>query len=235
MKKSISIGLLFLMIILASCKKDKATNPVAFKEFTSNFQTNAEGWTGDFADYPNDPNVKSLYELQFSYSTLPSPLNATDGALKQSGNNRSDDLFMFVKRKFTGLAPNTSYKIDMEVEIATNAASGGVGAGGPPGEAVYIKAGATTNEPLKVLDKANFYIMNIDKGLQSKGGSDMKVIGDFANGTPLFTYKLKVLKTTDPISVKSNSDGEFWIIVGTDSGYESVTTIYYNSIKVNAR
>ena len=36
MKKSISIGLLFLMIILASCKKDKATNPAAMGGITSN-------------------------------------------------------------------------------------------------------------------------------------------------------------------------------------------------------
>ncbi len=233
--KNVSIGLLFLIIILASCGKNKDLNPVTFGEFTFNFQTNAEGWTGDFADYPNDPDVKNLYELKFSYSTLPSPLNTNDGALKQSGNNRSDDLFMFVKRKITGLAPNTTYKIDMEIEIATDAASGAVGAGGPPGEGVYIKAGASTNEPLKMLDNSNFYQMNIDKGFQSKGGSDMKVIGDFANGTSLFTYKLKVLRTTNPIDVKSNSDGELWIIVGTDSGFESTTTIYYNSIKVNVR
>ena len=235
MKNVLSISLLVLLIIFAACENDRDTNPVASKEFNFNFQTDAEGWIGDFADYPNEPNVENFYELQFSHSKLPSPLNSSDGALRQSGKNHSDDLFMFIKRKIAGLVPNTNYNIDVEIEIATDAASGAFGVGGAPGEAVSIKAGASTKEPLKVLDNSNFYRLNIDKGNQSNGGADMKVIGDFANGTTLFIYKLKVLRTTNPISVKSNSNGEVWVVVGTDSGFEATTTIYYNSIKVNTR
>ncbi len=228
----------FIVILLAAscCEKYHETNTPKAKEFIFNFQTDNEGWMGDFADYPNEPNVENFYELEFSYSMLPSPLNSNKGALRQSGNNHSDDLFMFAKKKISGLEPNTNYKIDIEIEFATNVANGTIGVGGSPGESVFLKAGATTNESLKVLDNSdNHYRMNLDKGNQGQDGENMKVIGNFANGTDLSVYQLKVLKTISPINTVSNSTGEIWIIVGTDSGFESTTTIFYNTIKVNIK
>lgn len=218
------------------CKDDDDLNPVEPKEFNYNFNANSDGWVGDFADYPNEPNVEEFYEFEFSHSNLPSPLNNSDGALKQSGNNHSDDLFMFVKKKISGLEPNTSYAVEIEIKIATNAASGSVGVGGSPGESVFVKAGASTNEPMKVLDNSdNHYRMNIDKGNQATDGVNMKLIGDFSNGTDLNDYTLKTLETTNAINVMSDENGNLWIIVGTDSGFEATTTIYYNQIKVNLK
>ena len=217
-------------------KNDNAVNLIEPKKFNFDFSVNAEGWLGDFADYPNEPGVENFYEFVYSYSTLPSPLNNSDGALKQSGNNHSDDLFMFVKKKITGLKANTSYNVEVEIEFATNASSGAIGVGGSPGESVYIKAGASTIEPMKVLDNSdNHYRMNIDKGNQAIDGANMKLIGNFANETDFNVYKLKVLKTTNPVHVVSNSNGELWVIVGTDSGFEATTTIYYNRITVTVK
>jgi len=231
-KLFLSVLTVVIFTVTGCGKGDNTMDP---REFTFNFTNDTEGWTGDFADYPNDPGVEDSYELEFSHSALPGPLNSSDGALRQSGNNHSDDLFMFVKKKLTGLEANTDYKIDIEVEIATNVASGSFGVGGSPGEGVYIKAGASTKEPMKVLDNSdNHFRMNIDKGNQSQGGADMKLIGDFANGTDLNVYKLKILKTSGPVNVMSDSNGEVWIIVGTDSGFEAITTIYYNRISVKA-
>lgn len=116
-------------------------------------------------------------------------------------------------------------------EIASNAASGMAGVGGAPGESVVIKAGASKKEPAKELVGTD-YRMNIDKGSQNNEGGDMVIIGDFANGTQENVYTLKTLKTTNPVNVSSDSNGEIWIIIGTDSGFEATTTIYYNTIKV---
>lgn len=55
--------------------------------------------------------------------------------------NRSDDLFMFLKKQLTDLKPLTSYKINFDIQLASNAISGGIGAGGAPGEGVGIGAG----------------------------------------------------------------------------------------------
>lgn len=233
MNNLIFISLSVLLLFFTGCKEDNEVSPTEPKEFTYNFGMNTEGWDGDFADYPNNPDVEDFYELEFSHSTLPHPLNTNEGALKQSGNNHSDDLFMFVKKKITGLKPNTNYDVKIEVEFATNVPNGSVGVGGSPGASVFIKAGASTNEPKKVLDNSdNHYRMNIDKGNQEQDGANMKLIGDFSNGTDLNKYKLKTLKTTNSIQVISNSNAELWVIVGTDSGFEATTTIYYNQITV---
>jgi hypothetical protein len=231
------IGIIILMsvgVFCFSCKK--GSDPSLSVDWTFGFLSDAEGWTAGFADYPNEPGVDSTYALQFSFATLPAPLNIFDGALKQSGINRSDDLFMYVKRKISGLEPDTFYDATIEIEIATNAPDGAVGVGGAPGESVFIKAGATTMEPMKVLDStSNHYRLNIDKGNQMTDGNDMKLIGNFANGTDSTAYQLKILKTINPIRVKSNANGEIWIVVGTDSGFEGKTTIYYNRISVNVK
>jgi hypothetical protein len=228
--------LFFIICFLHACKKSSTVTPSSPNQYEYNFSTGSEGWKGDFADYPNQPYVQQVYAFEFSHSRLPEPLNATDGALKQSGINRSDDLFMFIKKKVSGLEPGKTYSVDIKVDFATNVAKNTVGIGGAPGESVYIKAGAVSIEPQKVLDsKENYFRMNIDKNNQSQSGEDMKVIGNFANGTDVNIYTIKQLITTMPLIVRANPQGEIWLVIGTDSGFEGKTTIYYNSIKATIK
>lgn len=227
---------LLITFFLLSCKKDGKNDSSIPKSFTDSFTTGADGWTGDFADYPTDPAQIPQYQLEFTHAFLPDPLNTSDGALKQSGVNRSDDLFMFIKKKITGLEPERNYAVNLKVEFASNAADNMVGVGGAPGEGVAIKAGAVSIEPNKIVNtQENWYRMNIDKSNQLQSGIDMKVIGNFANGTNLNVYKIKQLSTSTPLNVRSNRQGEIWLVIGTDSGFESITTIYYNSIQVTIK
>jgi uncharacterized protein len=231
-KNMYKIYLILLCCVAASaCSKDdnEALNqdPLIFNfDFTSDNQ----GWQGDFADYPK--SEESIYELEFTQSMLPAPLDESNGSLKQSGNNHSDDLFMFVKKKITGLSANKTYQATFDIEIATNAPDGSVGIGGSPATSVYIKAGITKVEPIKVEDTAGDYRMNIDKGNQSQEGQDMVLIGDFSNGLEDDTYALKSLNNTTPFTITTNENGELWVVIGTDSGFEGTTTIYYNKISI---
>lgn len=230
------LEILTCIILLAcstiACKKTSGDPPAEGLTFEFNFSQGPEGWTGDFADYPNEPNVEQTYQLELSHSGMPVPLNPADGSLRQSGMNRSDDLFMFVKKKISGLVPLRTYSANLAVEFGTNVANNMAGIGGSPGEGVWIKAGAVTLEPLKQLSITdNYYRMNIDKGNQSQGGADMKVIGNFANGSDLNEYRLKKLSTASPLQVKADDKGELWLVIGTDSGFEGKTTIHYTSIK----
>lgn len=59
MKKLLFSILAFLLFTLVGCKKE--TDLVESLEF--NFVDNSEGWVGDFADYPNQPNVVAFYEF----------------------------------------------------------------------------------------------------------------------------------------------------------------------------
>lgn len=140
---------------------------------------------------------------------------------------------MYAKRKVTGLHPGTVYNILFVVEFASNVPDNQVGIGGSPGESVYVKAGATTHEPDRVIDDMNYYRMNTDKGNQSQGGAEMIVIGDFSNDTTLDVYVLKTLTNSEQgFSALANETGELWIYVGTDSGFEGATSIYFNHIRV---
>ena len=230
MNFKVCLFLLSASIALISCGKNEVILDDAINFFEFDFSKDAEGWVGDFADYPS--GEEAFYELKAEYAALPAPLDGNNGALMLSGNNHSDDLFMFIKKKLTGLVPNKNYSVTFDIEIASNAANNSGGIGGSPGSSVFIKAGATNIEPKRELAGEGYYRMNIDKGNQAQSGSEMKVIDDFSNGTDEFEYQLKSLDDQTTFQVQADSDGVLWLIVGTDSGFEGKTTIYYSGIKV---
>lgn len=215
------------MFFLAACSSDdEGANYLVVDDV---FANDLQGWTGDFADYPTGEGDSLFYELNFAPAVLPAPLDQAKKGMMITGNNHSDDLFMFVKKKVTGLQPNQGYSVTFEIEFASNAASNWFGVGGAPGESVYLGAGITPEEPRKVDDKAGYYRMNIKKIDQSQDGEEMKVIGNIANGTDWDEYVL--VKRTGAIRGKTNNKGEAWIIIGTDSGFEATTTLYYTHIR----
>jgi hypothetical protein len=74
---------------------------------------------------------------------------------------------------------------------------------------------------------------NFDKGNGARSGIDVVFVGDFVGGSgscdpDLGVYALKSLSTGEngPV-LTSDSEGRLWLIVGTDSGFEGKTTIYY--------
>jgi len=122
-------------------------------------------------------------------------------------------------------------KLSFRAVVVIGDENGQVGVGGSPGEGVTIKAGATIIKPEKV-NQSGFYQMNIDKNNQTNSGSDMVVVGDFSNDTNQNEYTLKNLVANNILTVSADSSGELWLVVGTDSGFEATTTLYYNLIKV---
>jgi hypothetical protein len=231
MKVRILLGIVILLSTLTSCFKDE--DVYNEQKFSFEFNTGTHGWTGDFADYPVTDSV--FYELEFAHANLPAPLNTERKSLKISGNNHSDDLFMFIKRKFTGLLPNTAYQILFDVELASNAPTNAIGVGGPPGESVGIKVGATRVEPKKIVEDGN-YLMNIDKANQSQSGKDMKLIGHVgvSDTTSVFTL-IRRTNNDVPFWATTDSEGAIWVIIGTESGFEATTTLYYKKIDVAFR
>ena len=222
-------ALILLFISCVSCSDDNNDQPQEVNK-SYLFVNDLEGWEADFADYPFEEEI--FYELDYSFKPLPEPLDQSDFAFMQSGNNHSDDLFMFIKREIKGLKPNTNYDLYFNIDFATNAPNNSFGVGGSPATSVYIKAGASISEPIKELDSSNMYRMNIDKGNQAEEGEDMINLGNFSNETDEATYALKNLSNENPFSVKTDESGNLWVILGADSGFESTTTIYYTSIKL---
>jgi len=219
------------MIIAVSCAPGEEDAPLVFS-LSYDFSKVDHGWTGDFADYPEGDSI--AFELVFKHDTLPPNLNnnGTRKALMLSGNNGSDDLFMFIKKKLTGIKPNTVYNVLFNIQLASNAPTGAVGIGGAPGESVILKAGITLSEPVKILDDDHYYRMNVDKGNQLEGGEDMMVLGHIgvAPNTTQYTTVFRNNNSGSSFRFTSDHSGEAWIIVGTDSGFEGKTTLYYTRI-----
>jgi hypothetical protein len=189
------------------------------------------GFVAGFADYPQNPDTD--YQLTSSWQARPSNFGGAS-ALFISGFNHSDDLFMYWKKKLTGLPPNTSVVLTMEIQLASQYAEGLVGSGGAPGEGVTVKAGAVPFEPQAVVDPGGEWRMNLDKGNQAEGGANMSVIGDVAkpdDGTENYAMLLRH-QHGQPITVTTASDGSLWLIFGTDSGFESQTALYYTRLTV---
>jgi hypothetical protein len=224
--------IMLMVLILAGCTQ--AADPVSF-DF--DFSESDHGWQGDFTDYPVDFNP-DIYELEFGHRPLPEELDKAGKGLMLKGANRSDDLFMYVRKQLTELDPDTEYRIVIEVEFATDAPAGAVGIGGPPGEALFVKVGAATEEPLPVegeMGSEPYYILNADKGWQSEGGDNAVVVGNAAKlvNDEFDVYELKTLSNTSkPLVVRTDSEGTLWVFVGTDSGFEGTTTLYYTSITI---
>jgi hypothetical protein len=219
MKKSLA----FLSLALVQCIALRAADAIRL-EF--DFAQSDHGFLAGFADYLQNGDP-SYYQLTNSWQARPTNLGGSS-ALFISGFNHSDDLFMFWKKRITGLPPNTSVVLTMEIELASKYAEGLVGAGGAPGEGVTVKAGAVEFEPqavLEPLEGEGWLRMNLDKGNQTVGGTDMSVIGNVAkpdDGNENYVLLMRH-QHGQPLTTRTASDGSLWLIFGTDSGFESIT------------
>jgi hypothetical protein len=202
------------------------------------FRGGRQGWAAGFADYA--PEMVDTLELDAGPRSLPPELELAGPGYVLSGANRSDDLFMFLKRRLTaadGVQPGRAYAVDYTIVFASAAPTGCVGIGGAPGESVYLKAGAAPVEPQPFLDAVDNRVrMNVDKGNQAVGGSAASLVGNVANGRPCepgnepFVSLRRQHVHMPPVT--ASAEGELWLLIGTDSGFEGTTTLYYQRIEV---
>ena len=198
------------------------------------FAKDAEGWIAGSADLPVD-HAGADYQLRSGQALIPLAGKPKTSGFMLSGMNRSDDLFMFLTRKLgsaEGIKPDTEYRIHLSFDLATSEGSSGMGIGGSPAQSVYVKAGIVNKAPAVIEDNSNgtpYYRLNLDKGNQSTDGKDMALLGNIEKpGEGNEGYALKHFD--QEFTVKSNTSGELYLIIGTDSGYEGLTSIYYTNI-----
>lgn len=199
-----------------------------------NFDNDLEGFEVAFVDLPVDADVVNLYELNSEYREIPVDGNESKG-LYIAGHNRSDDLFMYCYKnigKEDGLKPNTKYEMNLNFTMATNIIGGMVGVGGSPGESVFVKAGVVNKEPMPVIDANNYYRLNLDKANQSIGGKDLALLGNIVktDGSMDESYAYKNFETK--ALLETDSEGNAFIVIGLDSGFEGKTEVYLDNIIV---
>ncbi len=190
------------------------------------FDRGDEGWSAGFSDYPAAD--AGFYELEAGVRALPGELGRGRGFML-SGNNHSDDLFMFLKRGLgpsDGLTPDTAYGLHFIIRVASNAATDAFGVGGGPGHVRVPDGRRTPVEPV-VIDDSGDLRMNVDKGEQAGGGPAASTTGNVANGRsasdpPLYVSVVRRHVHTE--AVRTGAD--------TDSGFEGTTKLYYQTVEV---
>jgi hypothetical protein len=229
------------LLLLTSIATAQSSAPTVTRSF--DFRNGAQGWQAGFADYPPGDDKNNFYELRAEIRTLPSEIGPGTGFLVQ-GANHSDDLFMFLKRRLDsndGIVAGQTYQLNFTIVFGSNAQNACGGVGGTPGESVWLKAGGSPAEPLALLqpppsDPRGFsnLRMNVDKSNQSQSGIAASVAGNVANGEPCTLGQRRYVSVqrtyTHTSLVNANANGELWLLVGTDSGYEGTTALYYQRI-----
>ncbi|MBI4716729.1 MAG: hypothetical protein HY763_02915 [Planctomycetes bacterium] len=212
-------------------------------DLSFDFRETTHGWEAGVADYGEEQEELLMFES--GRRDVPDELGYDGRAFYIQGVNRSDDLFLYLKRKLgrdEGILPGRTYRVSFDILVASNAPTGCAGVGGAPGEGVYLKVGASAIEPHTVFDvESELFVMNVDKGDQSQGGPAASVVSDIANGVPCelipnleeAPYVLLFRSHTHDVDVTASDAGELWLLVGTDSAYESLTALYYQAINVS--
>jgi len=99
---------------------------------------------------------------------------------------------------------------------------------------VYIEVGASQSNPsVSYIGSSGlyeFHNLNVDVNLTSAGsfGSD-----SLTNCYDSSNYVLKELSTTTNYPVTSDSAGNIWLIVGTNSFFEGTTSVYWQNLNAH--
>ena len=200
---------------------------------------NARGWQGGFADYFQGRERDQQLKWEYRNNDHPSAGEVNHRpSLYIQGVNNTDDLFMFFTKTLgaaDGIKPNTSYLIGYGINFSSNSPSNCAGIGGAPGESVFLKAGASSIQPRVSPDEEGIQRLNIGHGQQGRSGKAVSVVGNIANGqdcpaNPTFVRMLR--KDIHPTLVTTGADAKLHLIVGTESGFEGMTRLYYHGITV---
>lgn len=224
---SLGVAVAIGMSILAGTAAAKETTA----GLTFDFNQNDGGFTPIFSDYPNERGVEEFYELRSGHEEV--PIAEAGKGLFLSGNNHSDDLFMGYYKDLSGLVPETEYQFTVRFQLATNVENDMIGIGGAPGESVFVKCGVASKEPENSLDSLNHFCLNIDKGSQSTSGSDMIVVGNLAKEEINRPGEYEFNEIETKVIARTDEAGTAYLVIGTDSGFEGVTSYYLDDISVS--
>lgn len=219
--------LLALAAGLVGCSD--ATAPPEARQLDFDFRAAPSGWEASFTDYPEGRAADVGFEA--GVRSLPDPLEGS--SLFHRGNNFSDDLFMYFKRRVDGLEPGARYRASFEVRFASDAGED-CQVGKAPN--VVVKAGAAETEPTRVVDEDGVVRLSVDKGSQTNSGENALVLGDMRNGEPGCGEEVPFAEETvtgeGTITVAADDDGGLWLFFGSESAFEVPQELYFTELRV---
>lgn len=202
--------------------------------FIDNFKEGFGNWKGGVADVP----VDTLDDMEFEFvrDTIAEITSRDNNSIRITSNNPQKDAFVFITKQLDSLNPNSRYLIDFNIELKVSLEEDTSGQFDPK---MYFKVGASKTEPDTVHVDANSYLgyegyaLNLDKGNNKDGGSDIKFLGSMEvpkdNKSP---YIASATGTGLNLNITTDADGKFWMIFGIDSEVPFKMSFYFNSINI---
>lgn len=172
--------------------------------------------------------MDEFYELRYGQETV--PIDGAGKGLFLSGNNHSDDLFMGYYKELAGFRPGQLYAFHVTFRLATQVDGGIIGVGGSPGASVYVKGGIAMEEPGRVQDGLGYYRLNLDKGNQGQGGTDLTLLGNLEKEETVRPGEYEWKEFSFDARARADAEGRLWLALGTDSGFEAVSSYYLDDI-----
>jgi len=215
---------------------DNSTPTKQSLNFTFEFTENLQGFELNTANHlVNDASNASI---DYGLRQLPSPFEFRQG-LFFTWDTETLRIKGFIKRRLTGLKPNSSFVVDFDVDIISNIPSSCTGAAGSPGEGLVVSGAVFNEEPIRVIVNASpnsEYRVNIDNP-DSTTNSKIN-IGNFALPVPCLTatrvdWEQKTIKNDDAFIFTSNSTGEAWMYISIDSIALGAPEIYILGIEMS--
>ena len=227
-----SLFSIFVVISPLLPTRSHAAAPAQSPEITRSFDfgNGAQGWLPDFVGYTQFN--QDTYEMVAELRPLPTELGVNGTGFFFQGHNRCDCLGMFLKRRLStadGIVAGQRYRLDYTVRLASKDQSGCIGAGGAPGESVRLYFGGAQIEPITFVGPYDTKRLNVESTVAS-------LAGNIANGQPCNLSSTPYISIERPHQhtreVTADNAGNLWLFVGTGSGFEGLTKLYYQRIDV---
>jgi len=211
----------------------------------TSFAEGTQGWRADISDFIDGMQSTIEFDGGMQGQPMGTPAEAFDTStqsMRLYGKNAADDIFMYLTRQVEtseGLDPDTQYRMSWTVRFASREAFGCAGIGGAPGESVFVKVGGATTEPRTIPTdtEPGYQGLSVDKGAQSQGGPAGTVLGNIANDIECGAVNPTPFRWVEHAGnhetpVTTDADGQLWLLMGFDSGYEGITELYVDLIEV---
>ncbi len=221
-----------LLLASAGCLDTSGVDTGIILQF--DFDVTGSGFVSGVADVPA-AQIATVGAVS-DFRLLPPNLSATAKGLYLSGTSVGGDLFLFQKKRFSGLTPNTSYQAQITVVYISDYHSG---CSGGPGPLTVIKAGATGNEPMVTTDAQGMLRMNLDKGTGTAKGGFVQA-GDIRNNLSacptVGTFSERATLSRDQATpVVTDAQGGLWLFVGTQSSFSGAHRVYFTGVRMTLR
>ena len=223
MRKMTKLAGLALAASMLASTAYAAENQAAF-----DFEKDDCGFIPIYVDYPGGEGVDEFYELRYGQETV--PIDGAGKGLFLSGSNHSDDLFMGYYKELAGFGPGQLYAFHVTFRLATQVDGGMIGVGGSPGASVYVKGGIAMEEPGREQDGLGYYRLDLDKGNQGQGGTDLTLLGNLEKEETVRPGEYEWKEFSFDARARADAEGRLWLALGTDSGFEAVSSYYLDDI-----